>query len=108
MSQMTWHTCSDILHRALVCGVKKEGREAWRGGVGVLCAGECGGERRRMSPVEAVWAAGVHMDHPGSRDLRIGSRDSILQGGSLLGPSCLWKAEQGEAPPFNPVKDMGS
>lgn len=61
-----------------------------------------------MSPVEAVWAAGVYTDHPGSRDLRIGSRDSILQGGSLLGPSCLWKAEQGEAPPFNPVKDMGS
>lgn len=28
MSQMTWHTCSDILHRELVCGVKKEGREA--------------------------------------------------------------------------------
>lgn len=63
MDQMTWHTWSDILHRALVCGVKKKVREAWGGEFGVLCAGEVhGGERRHMSPVEATWAAsrGAH------------------------------------------------
>lgn len=73
MGQMTWHTWSDILHEALVCGVKKEGREVCvcSREFGVLCAGEvCGGERRHVSPVEAAWAAGVHMDHPGSRGLR--------------------------------------
>lgn len=51
MGQMTWHMWSDILHRALVCGVKKEGREACACVCGVLCAGEvCRGLKEAREP----------------------------------------------------------